>query len=287
VVFNTFLGCESGPITCIPGLISSTASKEPSAIITLVPSPRQKSPVRVNGKKAVEYFREASPFQGNIDYAFQGVTLMAKNEEVDRFNYLRMSKLGGEKVDFVSRKEGKLRGEWKLIPDKLELKIGALVMILANKREEGEDDARLLYANGDLGTLEEVNGAMAYVKLQRNQQVVPVEYICRRNKIPLEPGRRAELKAQGKEAAIDGKSEVVGSVTYMPLRVAYASTVHKGQGLSMDNVQIDFRNSFFGQGGMCYVALSRARSAKGLRLVGSEPTFVGRCKVNKDVKDWL
>lgn len=241
-----------------------------------------------NGKKAVEYFREASPFQPTTDYDFQGVTLMAKNEEVDRFNYLRMSKLSGEKVNFESRREGKQRGEWKLIPEKLELKLGALVMILANRRElTEEDDVKLLYANGDLGTLVEVEGGYAQVKLQRNDQVVGVEYVCRKNKIPLEPGRRTELKAAGKEQMIDGKSEIVGSITYMPLRVAYACTAHKSQGLSLDSVQIDFRNSFFGSPGMLYVGISRARAAKGLRLVGMEATFVGRCKVSKEVKEWV
>lgn len=239
-----------------------------------------------DGKKAAEYFAQASPFCPQTNYDFQGVTLMAKNEEVDRFNYLRLSKLTGEKVEFGSTREGKLRGEWKLIPEKLELKIGALVMILANQRDE-EDDRQLSYANGDLGTLEEVEGTGAWIKLSRNGKMVHVNYIRRTNKIPLEPGRRKELREAGKEAAIDGKSEVVGSIVYMPLRVAYACSVHKSQGLSLDSVQVDFRNSFFGTGGMAYVALSRARTAGGLRLVGTEATFVSRVKVDKNVSQWI
>lgn len=241
---------------------------------------------RGDGKAAVEFFATSPGLHTSTDYDYDGVTILSKNEEVDKFNILRMAKLVGERVEFGSHREGKLRSEWKLIPEKLELKIGALVMILANKRVEGED-GRLLFANGDLGVLEEVEGSRAWVTLKRNGQGVPVEYIQRLNKIPLEPGRRKELKEKGEEGRIDGKMEVVGSVTYMPLRVAYASTVYKAQGLSMDRVQIDFRNSFFGSPGMLYVALSRGRTAEGLRLVGSESSFVGRCKLNKVVEQWL
>ena len=132
----------------------------------------------------------------------------------------------------------------------------------------------MVYANGDLGTVVEVDSSGApWVKLQRNSQVVKVEYVTRNNKIPLEPGRRKELRAEGKEELIADKYEIIGGVTYMPLRVAYAATVHKSQGLSLDNVQIDFRSSFFAQAGMGYVALSRCRTAQGLRLVGNENTF--------------
>jgi ATP-dependent exoDNAse (exonuclease V), alpha subunit - helicase superfamily I member len=153
------------------------------------------------------------------------------------------------------------------------LKSNALVMVLSNK--SGEQKGQLVYANGDLGTVVEVDSSGApWVKLQRNSQVVKVEYVTRNNKIPLEPGRRKELRAEGKEELIADKYEIIGGVTYMPLRVAYASTCHKAQGLTLDNVQIDFRNSFYGQPSMLYVALSRARTANGLRLVGNEQTLL-------------
>ena len=69
--------------------------------------------------------------------------------------------------------------------------------------------------------------------------------------------------------------------------VAYATTVHKSQGLSLDNVQVMFGNHFFKTPGMLYVALSRSRSPEGLRLVGSAGQFVGRCTVNPVVRSWL
>jgi ATP-dependent exoDNAse (exonuclease V) alpha subunit len=73
----------------------------------------------------------------------------------------------------------------------------------------------------------------------------------------------------------------------MPLRVAYASTVHKSQGLSLDRVQVSIRDAFFKTPGMLYVALSRARTADGLRLIGSEAALVERCTCDPRLQEYL
>lgn len=80
---------------------------------------------------------------------------------------------------------------------------------------------------------------------------------------------------------------ITGEITYYPLRIAYATTVHKSQGLTLDKVQIDFINQFFGQPSMAYVALSRVRTAEGLRLVGSARLLAERCNVSKKVVRFL
>ncbi len=80
---------------------------------------------------------------------------------------------------------------------------------------------------------------------------------------------------------------VIGEIYYFPLRLAYASTVHKSQGLTLDKVQIDFVNAFFGQPSMAYVALSRVRSAEGLRIVGSPKLLEERCNVSRKVIKWI
>lgn len=80
---------------------------------------------------------------------------------------------------------------------------------------------------------------------------------------------------------------VVGEIYYYPLRLAYASTVHKTQGLTLDNVQIDMANKFFGSASMAYVALSRVRTAEGLRIIGSPTLLEQRCNVSRKVVKWL
>ncbi len=227
------------------------------------------------------------------DGAFAGSTIFAKNDAVSRYNGLRMDQLTTPVEAYKATRWGKLRGEWGSdpkkqarwgIPPAVQLKPGALVMILANKRYDEATTMR--YVNGDLATYLGQGAAGALVKLQRTDREETIEYITRTNTIPLEVGRRAQLKADGQEARIDGKMEIVGGITYLPLRVAYATTVHKSQGLTLDRVQINIRDHFFRSYGMLYVALSRCRTAEGLRLVGTAEGFVDRCRVDPLVKSW-
>lgn len=165
---------------------------------------------------------------------FAGTTLFAKNEEVDRYNALRMDDLRTSPQRFHAKRWGTQRGDWKQIPDVLTLKEGALVMILANRREKDYENGRpgrLIYANGDLGTVVALDPTndRAHVHLKRNGYDVEVITVVRNNEIPLETGRAKALKAEGQEDRIvkDRKMEIVGAVTYLPIRVAYGSTVHK------------------------------------------------------------
>ena len=248
------------------------------------------------GKAALEFF--APGLQTETDDQFEGPTLLAKNESVDRYNWLRLNRLTGRQVLFESTRDGKQRSEWGHpdkppntwgIPQRLNLKIGALVMILANKRLMLS--TAFEYVNGDLGELTDVDEAnhLAYVTLQRTGQIVGVTYVRREVLIPLDSARRKELIAAGhpEKIADGGRWEIAGWISYMPLRIAYASTVHKSQGLSLDRVQVNIRDAFFKSPGMLYVALSRARSAAGLRLVGSGAAFVERCTTDPRLKQWL
>ena len=277
--------------------------QEPGHTITLTQIRRQADPAfiealrcarRGDGRGALAYF--GADLHDTTDDHFDGPTLMAKNESVDRYNWIRLSRLTGADVHFTNRREGKQRSEWGNpdkppatwgIPPRLHLKIGALVMILANHRAAlgmGFD-----YVNGDLGEVVDAPGHVAQVLLQRTGEVVEVQYVRREVLIPIDAARRKELRDLGQEEKIsdDGKWEIAGWVSYMPLRVAYASTVHKSQGLSLDKVQVNIRDAFFKTSGMLYVALSRARTAEGLRLVGSAASLIDRCTCDPKLKAYL
>jgi ATP-dependent exoDNAse (exonuclease V) alpha subunit len=222
-----------------------------------------------NGQEAVEFFK---PFMNNrLDIEFEGTTIMSKNLEVNRFNERRLSRLDTDSVRFPSYRFGKQLKEWeKNIPQVFETKLDALVMILVNKsipNSGGEFE----YVNGDLGYIRDVTEKSASVELMRNDYVVEVEYSNKEN-----------------NKVVDGRDLVVGNCEHMPLRTAYATTCHKSQGLTLDRVQINLNGQFFGYGGMAYVALSRARSQEGLRVVVGRPeTFIKRCKTNPKVEQWL
>lgn len=214
-----------------------------------------------------------------IDTRFDGTTILSKNQQVDRFNKLRYQELQGEAVRFKNTITGKPLPEWeKNIPMWVDLKPGAKVMILANRYLElGGGESQLLYANGDTGTFVEgnVSKKTAYVELNRSKEIVPVGNNIRQNLVP--------TGAKGKKK---DRYQVLGEIEYMPLRLAYASSVHKSQGLTLDQVQVDISDPFFTAPAMVYVALSRAKTLEGLRLVGNPQLLLKRCTVDPLVERW-
>lgn len=235
---------------------------------------------------ATDYFGKfCSPL---LDPKFPGITLMAKNQEVDRYNQVKMLEIAAPTVEFKSETWGDSRPEWRNIPLKLGLKIGALVMVLSNKKD-GTDREKFLCVNGDIGTVHEfeVDKGIVWVTLQRNGMLVPVSYVQRDNVIPLEPGRAKQLRAEGLDSRIKDRYEIIGQVTYMPLRPSWASTTHKSQGLTLSQVQIDVRDHFYRSPGMCYVALSRVQSPEGLRIVGNPKVLQSRLNIDPRVKRWI
>jgi hypothetical protein len=211
------------------------------------------------------------------DRTFRGTTLVAKNEEVERINRIRLLELKGTSEYFPSLRTGKPRPEWRHIPERLEVKPGALCMVLANGYEGDPGDRELVHANGDLAEyLEKINDRQARVRLFRGDTEVVVDQV-----------RRDHTQVTGATGDRKPRTETVGSITYMPLRLAFASTVHKCQGLTLDAVQVLYHNQFWANEGMLYVACSRARSPQGLRLVGTPRQFAARVTPNQKVQQWL
>lgn len=250
--------------------------------------------------------RTPAEFSKALDLEFPGTTIMSKNDEVDKFNWVRLRRLTTRSFKVRSNRWSVVKhpGEWKLIPDELELKAGAYVMILANDTVSGGFE----YANGDCGWVEDVDPRenVIFVRLARNDEVVEIRQINRYQESSDQP--RVELDDDALSADDDdlrrepipiepvwgspwfnqrsGKY-VVGAVRYFPLRLAYASTVHKSQGLTLDRCQLDIRNAFFGTPAMTYVAVSRCRTAEGLRIVGSPQLLAQRCKIDPKISRWI
>lgn len=247
-----------------------------------------------NGPDTVRYLREARVnFVGSVDMNFDGTTIMAKNDAVDRLNMLRLMQVNGRAITLTSTRWGLARDEWKNIPNQFEVRVGAKVMILAN------DLPGFRYVNGSLGTVEgtgkdpESEQSFVRVKLDTGDLVeikrltrqttsihAPDEWKGRQEGWPTERGKGAFYD-------LSRKRWVLGELSYYPIRLAYAATCHRSQGLTMDSVQVDFNDGFFGQPAMAYVALSRCRTPAGLRIVGSPDLVMRRVRCEQKVREWL
>jgi len=231
-----------------------------------------------NTEPAVYYLAKQNVFCNYLDKNFLGTTLFSTNKEVDEYNKFRLDLLNTKEQTYTSKIEGLASPDWKNIPQTITLKEGALVMLLANSYEQndyidcgGEADyflnSSIRYANGDLGICRHLSKTGVIVELLRNKQQVLVQPIVRKY-----------------ESFSNSKKRVLGRITYLPIKIAYGSTLHKSQGLTLDRVQIDINSNFLSRiQGALYVALSRARTSAGLRIVGSPEQFKRRCIVNNDL----
>lgn len=173
--------------------------------------------------------------------------LYTHNVDVDAINYAELARLEGDTKEFVMSGKGAdaLVDALKkscLAPEQLKLKIGAEVMFIKNNYEAG-------YVNGTRGVIKTFDS--------RGEPVVEI----------YSNGKTVSVAAMDWEVEENGK--VKASITQYPLRLAWAITIHKSQGMSLDSAEIDLSKTF--AYGMGYVALSRVRTLAGIRLVGFSP----------------
>ena len=166
------------------------------------------------------------------------------NVDVDDINIQKLAELPGEERSYQQTTTGsKIYVEnlqrSVLAPENLVIKLGALVMAVKNSPQK-------LYANGSIGT------------------VVDFEPLTEYPVVEFRDGRRVTMVPDVWELR-DGERKRA-SISQVPLRLAWAITVHKSQGMTLDAAKIDLRKAFVE--GMGYVALSRVRDLDNLYLYG-------------------
>lgn len=181
-----------------------------------------------------------------VPLEFQGTRLFARRAQVESLNQERLKTLPGSAREYPTIYMGNAQRVDELkrnapIPEILVLKPGALVMFRQN-------DPDYKFVNGTLGRV---------VKLQDQQ--IEVELLS---------GKTVELKSTT-YSLLDAEGQVLASATNFPLNLAWACTIHKAQGATLDRVHADLRGVW--EHGQSYVALSRVRSVEDLTLEGVTP----------------
>lgn len=181
----------------------------------------------------------------DVDPGTDDITeLHTVNVDVDKINEARLDALEGDEIFYTSTSTGGKNyvenlQRSVLAPDVLRLKKGALVMAVKNSPERK-------YANGSIGTVIDFEPATEYPVVEfRGGKIVSM--------VP----DTWELRDGTRKRA---------SITQIPLRLAWAITVHKSQGMTLDAARIDLRKAFVA--GMGYVALSRVKNLDSLYLIG-------------------
>lgn len=230
--FESLSWNKANPVVCY---LTEQHRQEDAKFINILSSIRKRERIE-------DVYRFLSSRKMEIKFKELVTRLYSHNVDVDRVNSEKLKNLHGEEYVFYMTSQGAkpLVEQLKkscLSPEILTLKKGAKVMFTKNNFEEG-------FVNGTLG---EVVGF---------DNEIPIIYT----------GSGREIVVEPVEWEINDGLKTLASITQIPLRLAWAITVHKSQGMTLDEVVVDLTQAFeYGQG---YVALSRVRTLSGLFLLG-------------------
>jgi ATP-dependent DNA helicase PIF1 len=198
------------------------------------------------------------------------ITLTSTNDLAFERNREKLDRLGGETFVYQGYIEGDFERSSLPTDERLELKVGAQVMLLTN-------DPKGRWVNGSIGRVARVlrekgEDDIIRVELQDGSSVDVGPNVWELFRYGLDPDTKQLV------------SDPVGAFTQYPLKLAWAITIHKSQGKTFDRVVIDFGRGTFAHG-QAYVALSRCTSFEGLVL--RKPIRRGHIRLDWEIPRFL
>ena len=189
------------------------------------------------------------------------ITLCTRNDEASKINLSKLNFLDSEEFCFDAKVEGDIKLDANLPAEKkLSLKYGAQVIFVRN-------DLYRRWVNGNIGTISKLSQDEIQVVTESGEyKVSPVSW----------ESYKYEYNSKEKKIV----KTLVGTYTQFPLKLSWAITIHKSQGMTFDKMILDLSRGVFSKGQL-YVALSRVRSLDGLFLV--KPVSFGHIGTSEEV----
>ncbi len=193
------------------------------------------------------------------------ILLTTHNRMADSYNENRLNSIESSSFTFTAETEGVFPDTNFPVDASLTLKKGAQVMFVRN-------DSNGLYYNGKIGHITFINKEAIYVRCPKEDHDIEVK-----------PETWENTKYTLNEKTKQIEPEVLGTFKQYPLRLAWAITIHKSQGLTFEHATIDASKSF--AAGQVYVALSRCKSLEGLVL--TSPITIENIINNHDIDNYI
>lgn len=206
---------------------------------------RQSDPEFINALNVVRDGGKDQYFRKFVHTEAKGIVLAPHNSTVQSYNLAGLNAINGETFTFTAKVKGTVKPEDFNLENEIKVKNGCKIMYLINSRENP-------LRNGSLGVFSSHKGCHFIRHENTDFSIEPVEVF---------------KKEYVYNKSLD-KLELIekGSIIQMPIKLAYALSIHKSQGLTFDEITLDLRLPCFAKGQL-YVGLSRVRTPEGLRII--------------------